>query len=77
MSESKSPQKKHADFQDRYRRSSNFRSVIKKEKFRIGEDGSLVINPKDQKDKERCLRKGTCPASDRVGQATGVGTCLW
>ena len=50
MSESKSPQKKHADFQDRYRRSSNFRSVIKKEKFRIGEDGSLVINAKDQKD---------------------------
>ena len=32
---------------------------------------------KDQKDKERCLRKGTCPASDRAGQATGVGTCLW
>lgn len=49
MSESKSQRKKHADFQDRYRRSSNFRSVIKKEKFKIDEDGSLVIKPKEGK----------------------------
>jgi len=36
--------KKHADFQDRYRRSSNFSSVVKKEAFRISGDGEVVLD---------------------------------
>ncbi|RDK85213.1 hypothetical protein [Marinirhabdus gelatinilytica] len=36
-------QKSHADFQDNYRRSSNFRSVIKKEKFEITNKGEVKI----------------------------------
>ncbi len=35
--------KKHADFQDRYRRSSNFRSVVKKERFSISGDGEVIL----------------------------------
>tara|TARA_R100000935_G_scaffold8302_7_gene17375 strand:- start:5842 stop:5979 length:138 start_codon:yes stop_codon:yes gene_type:complete len=35
--------KDHADFQDTYRRSSNFRSVIKKEKFEISNKGDVKI----------------------------------
>ena len=42
-----SNKKKHDDFQDPYRRSSNFRRVIKKEKFEIEGDGELHLN-KDQ-----------------------------
>lgn len=36
-------QKDHADFQDTYRRSSNFRSVIKNEKFEISNKGDVKI----------------------------------
>jgi hypothetical protein len=39
--------KKHADFQDRYRRSSNFRSIVKKERFSISGDGEVILS-KDQ-----------------------------
>lgn len=42
--EKKYPTKKHADFQDRYRRSSNFRSVVKQERFRITGDGKVILN---------------------------------
>lgn len=44
--------KKHADFQDRYRRSSNFRSVVKKERFNISGDGEVVLNKKQSEAKE-------------------------
>ncbi len=40
--------KKHADFQDGYRRSSNFGSTVKNEKFIITGDGRVVLN-KDYK----------------------------
>ncbi len=36
-------QKNHADFQDNYRRSSNFRSVIKKESFEISNKGEVKL----------------------------------
>ncbi len=36
-------QKDHADFQDAYRRSSNFRSVSKNEKFEISKKGAIKI----------------------------------
>jgi hypothetical protein len=35
--------KNHADFQDTYRRSSNFRNVIKNEKFEISNKGVVKI----------------------------------
>jgi hypothetical protein len=40
--------KRHADFQSSYRRSSNFRNVIKKERLEITEDGAVKL--KDKKD---------------------------
>ncbi len=33
--------KKHADFQDSYRRSSNFLNYIKKERFELTEKGKI------------------------------------
>lgn len=36
--------RRHADFQDAYRRSSNFRSVIKKEKLELKENGEVILN---------------------------------
>lgn len=33
--------KRHADFQDAYRRSSNFRSFVKNEKFELTEKGKV------------------------------------
>jgi hypothetical protein len=45
----KTPTKrKHADFQSRYRRSSNFRSEAKSNKLVLDKDGKLVL----QKEKE-------------------------
>jgi len=38
-----SKEKKHADFQDAYRRSSDFRSVIKKETFKVTKDGAVTL----------------------------------
>lgn len=35
--------KDHADFQDSYRRSSNFRSVVKTERFEISNKGDVKI----------------------------------
>ncbi len=35
--------KRHADFQDSYRRSSNFRSVVKKERLEISESGEVIL----------------------------------
>jgi hypothetical protein len=35
--------KKHADFQSRYRRSSNFRSEAKGNKLVLDKDGNLVL----------------------------------
>ena len=40
--------RKHADFQSRYRRSSNFRSEAKGNKLVLDKDGNLVL----QKEKE-------------------------
>ena len=51
--------KKHADFQDSYRRSSNFNSSIKNEDFKIMKNGELALededeaNTLDQSEKER------------------------
>lgn len=36
--------KDHADFQDAYRRSSNFRSVVKKEKLELKKDGDVKLS---------------------------------
>lgn len=36
--------RRHADFQDAYRRSSNFRSVLKREKLELKENGEIIIN---------------------------------
>jgi len=36
--------KNHADFQDAYRRSSNFRSVIKREKLEPDSDGEVKLS---------------------------------
>ncbi len=41
--------KKHADFQDPYRRSSNFNNPIKDEEFKIKKNGVLKIQDKKQK----------------------------
>lgn len=38
--------KNHADFQDTYRRSSNFRSVIKREKLDLNKDGEVILKKK-------------------------------
>ena len=35
--------KRHADFQSSYRRSSNFRNVIKRERLEITEDGEVKL----------------------------------
>lgn len=40
--------KKHADFQDPYRRSSNFRRIIPKEEFVIDDDGDLHLGDKKE-----------------------------
>ena len=51
--------KKHADFQDNYRRSSNFNNPIKKDEFKIKKDGDLKMQKKkkgkelDESEKER------------------------
>jgi len=39
--------KRHADFQDAYSRSSNFRSVVKKERLEISEDGVVKLTNKE------------------------------
>lgn len=43
--ETNKKKKKHADFQDPYRRSSNFRRTVPKEKFILKEDGDLKLDP--------------------------------
>ena len=45
------PTKKHADFQDRYRRSSNFKSIVKNERFNISGDGEVIVK-KEKPNKE-------------------------
>ena len=42
--------KKHADFQDSYRRSSNFNSSVKDEDFKIKKDGKLEIEDDPEND---------------------------
>ena len=39
----KKRKKDHADFQDNYRRSSNFRSVVKREKLELNDDGEVIL----------------------------------
>lgn len=39
--------KSHADFQSAYRRSSNFRSVVKKEKFEITKKGEVRLKEEE------------------------------
>ncbi len=41
------PNKKHADFQDPYRRSSNFRRVIPKREFELSDDGKLKLQKEE------------------------------
>lgn len=41
--------KDHADFQDNYRRSSNFNSNVKDENFEIEGDGELKIDKSKEK----------------------------
>ena len=48
METSKKSQRKHANFQDRYRRSSNFRSVIKRESFSLKGDGEVSLENNDK-----------------------------
>lgn len=43
--------KKHADFQDSYRRSSNFSNPIKEEEFKIKKNGKLKLEPEESEDK--------------------------
>jgi len=51
--------KKHADFQDSYRRSSNFNNTTKDEDFKIKKNGKLKLedetekNALDQSEEER------------------------
>lgn len=45
---SETPHKKHADFQDPYRRSSNFRRVIPKREFELSDDGELHLQKNDK-----------------------------
>ncbi len=51
--------KKHADFQDSYRRSSNFNNPVKGEEFKIKKNGDLKLQDQeskkglDQSEKER------------------------
>ncbi len=44
--------KKHADFQDRYRRPSNFRSIVKNERFNISGDGEVILSKEKSEPKE-------------------------
>lgn len=48
--------KTHADFQDGYRRSSNFNNVIKKEDFNVEGDGELSMSAAAKKDQEEDQR---------------------
>lgn len=41
--ETESSKKEHADFQNQYRRSSNFRRVIPKRDFELNEEGELHL----------------------------------
>lgn len=43
-------EKKHADFQDSYRRSSNFNSPMKDEEFKIKKNGDLKLQDKKSQD---------------------------
>ncbi len=43
----KSTTKKHADFQDPYRRSSNFRRIIPKETFAVEGDGNVTLDTEE------------------------------
>jgi hypothetical protein len=52
MAENQDKKKQHADFQDRYRRSSNFRSTNKKVRLVLAPDGSLKLENIDQEDKK-------------------------
>lgn len=45
-----SSKRKHADFQSRYRRSSNFRSSVKNEKLVLNEQGELVLVKRKEQD---------------------------
>ncbi|TVZ51385.1 hypothetical protein [Dokdonia sp. Hel_I_53] len=47
--ENKESTKKHADFQDPYRRSLNFKKVQPIEKFAIDGDGEVHIKKEDEK----------------------------
>lgn len=47
--ETESSKKEHADFQDRYRRSSNFRRVIPKREFELNEEGELHLQKETPK----------------------------
>ncbi|MAZ28461.1 MAG: hypothetical protein CL868_15460 [Cytophagaceae bacterium] len=42
----------HADFQDNYRRSSNFYNTVKHEHFDIEGDGELSLDQKTKKEME-------------------------
>ncbi|WP_031429000.1 hypothetical protein [Flavimarina sp. Hel_I_48] len=42
--------KKHADFQDSYRQSSNFNSSVKDEDFKIKKNGKLKLEKEEEKD---------------------------
>jgi len=44
-----STKKRFADFQDRYRRSSNFNSASKKVQLVLNEEGQLVLKKSPQK----------------------------
>ncbi|MDC7993535.1 hypothetical protein [Altibacter sp. HG106] len=46
-------QKKHADFQDAYRRSSNFNKTTKKEDFQPGDNGELTLAQKEERDAKK------------------------
>lgn len=40
--------KRHADFQSSYRRSSNFRNVIKKESVELTKNGAVKLKEKKE-----------------------------
>jgi len=44
--------KKHADFQNSYRRSSNFQKVVPENDFEVEGDGELKLSDEDSSDTE-------------------------
>lgn len=66
-------EKKHADFQDSYRRSSNFNSPMKDEEFKIKKNGDLKLHDKESQDElDETEKKRIADAMDSFQERTEI-----